>query len=173
MRNLTRPSRLHGGRALLPDSAIGLERRALAAAVQGEGAGRADPGRVRGAAHPRDLREGQGKGRGESLKDGFNVDPADLPDLARRGNIIPLCREIGADLLTPVAAFLRIARGARQPFLLESVEGGEAIARYSFLGRDPAEVVRATIGGEDASGGDPLQTLRPGLARRPPIRPRH
>ena len=104
------------------------------------------------------------------MKDGFNVDPADLSDLARRGNIIPLCREIGADLLTPVAAFLRIARGARQPFLLESVEGGEAIARYSFLGRDPAEVVRATIGGEDASGGDPLRTLRRAMAGSRPIR---
>ena len=45
----------------------------------------------------------------------FNLDPADLKDLARRGNIIPLCSEIGADLLTPVAAFLRIAPGARQP----------------------------------------------------------
>ncbi|MFQ5877619.1 MAG: anthranilate synthase component I [Acidobacteriota bacterium] len=58
--------------------------------------------------------------------------------------MIPLCREIGADLLTPVAAFLRIARGARHPFLLESVEGGETVARYSFLGRDPVAVVRAS-----------------------------
>ena len=104
------------------------------------------------------------------MKDGFNVDPADLPDLARRGNIIPLCREIGADLLTPVAAFLRIARGARQPFLLESVEGGEAIARYSFLGRDPAELVRATIGGDAAPEGDPLRTLRQAMAGYRPVR---
>jgi anthranilate synthase component 1 len=90
---------------------------------------------------------------------GENLDPADLPSLARQGNVIPLCREIGADLLTPVAAFLRIARGARLPFLLESVEGGEAIARYSFLGRDPARVVRAA----PAEGG-PLETLRRAVA---------
>ena len=77
---------------------------------------------------------------------GANLDPADLPALARQGNVIPLCREIGADLLTPVAAFLRVARGARLPFLLESVEGGEAVARYSFLGRDPVrEIGRAHV----------------------------
>ncbi|HXH27454.1 MAG TPA: anthranilate synthase component I, partial [Candidatus Polarisedimenticolia bacterium] len=76
-------------------------------------------------------------------RDGYNLDPADLPALARRGSVIPLCREMGADLLTPVAAFLRLARGARHPFLLESVEGGESIARYSFLGRDPSALVRA------------------------------
>jgi anthranilate synthase component 1 len=104
------------------------------------------------------------------MTDGFNLDPADLPDLARRGNIIPVCREIGADLLTPVAAFLRIARGARQPFLLESVEGGEAIARYSFLGRDPAALVRSTIGRDGAPGGDPLQTLRRAVSGSRPVR---
>ena len=102
------------------------------------------------------------------MKDGFNLHPADLGDLARRGNIIPLSREIGADLLTPVAAFLRLARGARQPFLLESVEGGEAIARYSFLGRDPSAVVRATVGGE-GDGGPPLQALRQAMARHRPV----
>ena len=89
-------------------------------------------------------------------KDGYNLDPADLPSLARRGNVIPLCRNIAADLLTPVAAFLRIARGARHPFLLESVEGGETVARYSFLGRDPTAVLR---GGPGNSEG-PLEALR-------------
>ena len=103
------------------------------------------------------------------MKDGFNVHPADLGELARQGNVIPLCREIGADLLTPVAAFQRLARGARQPFLLESVEGGEAIARYSFLGRDPAAVVRATVG-EDGADGPPLEALRSAMARHRPVR---
>ncbi len=95
-------------------------------------------------------------------KDGFNLDPADLPDLARQGNVIPLCREIGADLLTPVSAFLRLSRGARHPFLLESVEGGEAVARYSFLGRDPAQVVRASLrpGSGDGAGESPVEALR-------------
>ncbi len=91
---------------------------------------------------------------------GYNLDPADLPALSRQGNVIPLCRETDADLLTPVAAFLRIARGARCPFLLESVEGGETVARYSFLGRDPSEVLR----GSASSAGEPLASLRRAVA---------
>ena len=103
------------------------------------------------------------------MRNGFNVDETDLGGLARQGNIIPVCREIGADLLTPVAAFLRIARGARQPFLLESVEGGEAIARYSFLGRDPVALVRATVDG-GPTGDDPLRELRRTMSGHRPVR---
>jgi anthranilate synthase component 1 len=62
--------------------------------------------------------------------------------LARQGNLIPVCRVILADLETPVSAFLKIHRG-RYGFLLESVEGGEKWARYSFLGTEPARVFRA------------------------------
>lgn len=54
-----------------------------------------------------------------------------------QGNVVPVWKEILADLLTPVSAFLKISRGQREGFLLESVEGGETIARYSFLGRAP------------------------------------
>jgi anthranilate synthase component 1 len=103
------------------------------------------------------------------LKRGFSVGEADLPGLARQGNIIPVCREMEADLLTPVAAFLRIARGARHPFLLESVEGGETIARYSFLGRDPVALVRSTVEG-GPTGGDPLQALRRAMSGNRPVR---
>ncbi len=46
-------------------------------------------------------------------------------------------RTVLADLLTPVSAYLRVAAGSRRAFLLESVEGGERIARYSFIGVDP------------------------------------
>lgn len=95
-------------------------------------------------------------------KDGYNLDPADLPSLARQGSVVPLCREIGADLLTPVAAYLRVARGARQSFLLESVQGGETVARYSFLGRDPEALVRGRAGDPEA-GADPLGALRQAL----------
>jgi len=102
------------------------------------------------------------------VKNGFNVHEADLRDLARQGNIIPVCREIPADLLTPVAAFLRMARGARQPFLLESVEGGEAIARYSFLGRDPVALVRSRVSG-DATDADPLRELRRAMSGHRPV----
>jgi anthranilate synthase component I len=63
--------------------------------------------------------------------------------LARQGNLVPVYETYTADLLTPVGAHLRIARGAKYSFLLESVEGGENIARYTFVGANPAEVFRA------------------------------
>lgn len=67
-------------------------------------------------------------------------------DLASRGTFVPVCREIMADLLTPVSAFLKIAEHSDYAFLLESVEGGEQIGRYSFLGKDPFLILRARDG---------------------------
>jgi anthranilate synthase component 1 len=64
-------------------------------------------------------------------------------DLARRGTFVPVVREIMADLLTPVSAFIKIAEHSDYAFLFESVEGGEQVARYSFLGKDPFLVLRA------------------------------
>jgi anthranilate synthase component 1 len=61
---------------------------------------------------------------------------------AARGNVVPVVRTVLADLQTPVGAFLRVAGGARHAFLLESVEGGERIARYSFIGAEPEMIVR-------------------------------
>jgi anthranilate synthase component 1 len=63
-------------------------------------------------------------------------------DLARRGTFVPVVKEIIADLLTPVSAFLKIAEHSDYAFLFESVEGGEQVARYSFLGKDPFLVLR-------------------------------
>ncbi len=57
--------------------------------------------------------------------------------LARRGNLVPVVRRLSADTLTPVLALRKIAARAEHAFLLESVVGGEKIARYSFLGCDP------------------------------------
>ena len=57
--------------------------------------------------------------------------------------VVPLVRRRSADLMTPVAAFLRLRDTGRFPFLLESVEGGDKLARYSFLGKDPYRIVRA------------------------------
>ncbi len=54
-----------------------------------------------------------------------------------RGNVIPVYREILADLQTPVSAYFKIAEGAKYSFLLESVEGEEKVARFSFLAKDP------------------------------------
>lgn len=67
-------------------------------------------------------------------------------DLAKRGTFVPVCKEIVADLLTPVSAFLKIAEHSDYAFLLESVEGGEQVARYSFLGKDPFLILRARDG---------------------------
>jgi anthranilate synthase component 1 len=58
---------------------------------------------------------------------------------AMHGNVIPVAATLLADLLTPVSAFLRLCGEDESGFLLESVEGGEKIARYSFLGRKPVE----------------------------------
>ncbi len=62
--------------------------------------------------------------------------------LASRGNIVPVYRAVVADLLSPVSAFLRIAK-ARSPysFLLESVEGGERVGRYTFFGVAPFQLI--------------------------------
>jgi anthranilate synthase component I len=63
-------------------------------------------------------------------------------DLAKRGTFVPVCKEIVADLLTPVSAFLKVAEHSDYAFLLESVEGGEHVGRYSFLGKDPFLILR-------------------------------
>ena len=62
---------------------------------------------------------------------------------AARGNVVAVTRSILADLQTPLGAFMRIAGEASHAFLLESIEGGERVARYSFLGANPEMVARS------------------------------
>ncbi|MFQ5607101.1 MAG: anthranilate synthase component I family protein, partial [Candidatus Zixiibacteriota bacterium] len=62
---------------------------------------------------------------------------AETRKLAWKGNVIPLFIRIPADLDTPVSTFMRLANSKRHAFLLESIEGGEKLARYSFIGFDP------------------------------------
>ncbi len=57
--------------------------------------------------------------------------------LSRGATLVPVAKSISADLLTPVSAFLAVSDGERDAFLLESVEGGEKIGRYTFLGVRP------------------------------------
>ena len=57
--------------------------------------------------------------------------------LARNATLVPVAKTVTADLLTPVSAFLAIAEKSANAFLLESIEGGEKIGRYTFLGADP------------------------------------
>lgn len=67
---------------------------------------------------------------------------AEVKKLAAQGNLIPISCEIMADLETPVSAFLKI-KDSQNAFLLESVEGGERVARYSFIGTNPHKVLTA------------------------------
>ncbi len=75
----------------------------------------------------------------------------EVRQMKKYGNLVPVYYEIMADMETPVSAYLKIARG-NYSFLLESVEGGERLARYSFIGTEPS-LVRRT-GGENSF--DPL-----------------
>src|ERR1700686_223013 len=63
--------------------------------------------------------------------------------LARKSTLVPVGKSVMADLLTPVSAFLAISRGEKYAFLLESVERGEQIGRYTFLGARPYMQLRA------------------------------
>jgi anthranilate synthase component 1 len=81
-----------------------------------------------------------------------------------QGNIVPVYREVIADLETPVSAYLKVARGPYS-FLLESVEGGERLARYSFIGTEPYRVVETHEG-----DGDPLVEIERELRRFEPAR---
>ena len=66
----------------------------------------------------------------------------EIVKLAEKYTTIPVCREIYADMITPIALLRRLQTRSDRFFLLESVEGGEKWARYSFLGYDP--ILRAT-----------------------------
>ncbi|KAF9009379.1 ADC synthase [Cyathus striatus] len=80
----------------------------------------------------------------------------------KRGNCIPVYVELPADLVTPCMAYLRIAKDSKYSFLLESVVGGESVARYSFIGADPIKVIK-TGPGEEITG-DPMVALQKELA---------
>ena len=67
-------------------------------------------------------------------------------NLTKQGNLIPVYREISGDLETPVSAYFKIAGKSKYSFLLESVEGEEKVARFSFLARDPEVVIQTKDG---------------------------
>src|SRR3990172_9444150 len=85
---------------------------------------------------------------------------AEVKKLKKTGNLVPVYREIVADLETPVSAFLKINRDGYS-FLLESVEGGEQLARYSFIATEPYRVL--TTRGEDKT--DPLPAIAEELGK--------
>jgi len=88
----------------------------------------------------------------------------EVKKLAEQGNLIPVYQEIVADMETPVSAYLKVARG-RYSFLLESVEGGEQLARYSFIGTEPASIIKTG----DGNRVDPLLAIEKEFGRFRPV----
>src|SRR2546422_7368786 len=86
---------------------------------------------------------------------------AEFLKLAQRGNLIPVYCEILADAETPVSAYQKLDQTGPS-FLLESVEGGEHLGRYSFLGANPRRVIRA-------DAGDPLKLVEQEMAQFQPV----
>lgn len=97
--------------------------------------------------------------------------------LAEKGNLIPVYKEILADADTPVTAYLKV--GGSPSFLLESVEGGEKWARYSFIGSRPSRIIRGKgkevtiINGAQApeviTSDDPLRLVQKEISRYRPV----
>ena len=85
----------------------------------------------------------------------------EVKKLQAQGNVIPVYKSVIADFLTPVSAFLKLEKDRSHAFLLESVEGGERIARYSFLGGDPFLIKRYRNGQPP----DFIENLRSTMAR--------
>src|SRR5438034_2538230 len=69
--------------------------------------------------------------------------PSEFLKLAEQGNLIPVTRRLLADFETPLSAYKKI-RGQGESFLFESVEGGEHLGRYSFVGCNPRAVIKQT-----------------------------
>lgn len=96
--------------------------------------------------------------------------------LSAKGNVIPLMKEVLADTETPVSAYMKISAGSVNAFLLESVEGGERVNRYSFIGVDPFLRFESTgrkirISGRETKEfeGHPVEVLRETVARYKPV----
>jgi anthranilate synthase component I len=100
----------------------------------------------------------------------YNLSEDEFKRLAVTHNLIPVYREVVADMETPVSAFLKLKTDG-YAFLLESAEGGERFGRYSFLGAEPSRVIKAKNGLVTVENGngcviesrrteDPLKTVK-------------
>src|SRR3979490_3431691 len=98
--------------------------------------------------------------------------------LSRKHSLVPVYRTVTADLETPVSAFLRIAAEEPEAFLLESVEGGEHVGRYTFIGVQPYKKMVARGTGitvregrrESAFDGDIFAELKKAASGHTPAR---
>ncbi|MCL4457533.1 MAG: anthranilate synthase component I [Nitrospirae bacterium] len=106
----------------------------------------------------------------------MNVDLNEFKELVRRGNLIPLYKEILGDVETPVSAFAKLNR--KPSFLLESVVGGEKWARYSFIGIEPSMIVTCSgkkveiknnAGVSGIETDDPLTVIKDILSKFKPV----
>ena len=101
---------------------------------------------------------------------------SDFKRLANKGNLVPLVMNLSADTETPVSAYLKLTQGPHR-FLFESMEGGQAWGRYSFLGSEPSlilesqgEQIRLIRGKKiETLQGDPLEFIQSMLAKYHPV----
>ncbi|NOX25957.1 MAG: anthranilate synthase component I [Deltaproteobacteria bacterium] len=97
---------------------------------------------------------------------------SEFKEMAGQAGLIPVCREVIADLDTPLTVFAKVAAGQRYAFLLESLQGGEKWGRYSFIGIEPLAVLSSRGDkisirrGEETQeiSGDPITALKDLLA---------
>ncbi len=91
-------------------------------------------------------------------------DFSEFCELAKQGNFVPVYQEWVADLDTPVSAWYKVCAGQTYSFLLESVEGGEKLGRYSWVGCDPLWILEATGENQEnkTDGYQTIQTFRDG-----------
>ncbi|MCX5751432.1 MAG: anthranilate synthase component I [Candidatus Saganbacteria bacterium] len=106
----------------------------------------------------------------------FYPSKKEFMELSKQGNLIPVYKELAADMETPVSAYRKI--DSNYSFLLESVEGGERIARYSFLGADPnlifashgEEITISVKGKKETKKGNPFHILKVLLNSYKPVK---
>src|SRR5213078_4428273 len=78
----------------------------------------------------------------------YSPSPDEFLKLTAQGNLVPVTRRLLADFETPLSAYRKI-RGQDESFLFESVEGGEHLGRYSFVGCNPRAIIRQEAGRVD------------------------
>jgi anthranilate synthase component I len=83
----------------------------------------------------------------------------EFAEFAKQGNVVPVYRQLLADTLTPVSAYQKLS-AAKFSFLLESAEGGDKIARYSFLGSDPFLILRAQGRNVEVARGEQVECFQ-------------
>lgn len=119
-----------------------------------------------------------------STRDRSDIVPAreDVITLFQQGDLVPVYRKLLADLETPMSVYLKLVRQGTASFLLESVEGGEQVGRYSFLGVNPRGVITfkgrtitRTINGQTTTetlpdGQDPLHIIKQEMTSVTPVK---